>query len=164
MALALLPLLVAACGGDDDGPPDAAPDAEVDAGPHPHFPADFEQRYEELRDCRFSHEHELRYIRVFASPSAAESYRQLSPDAPYPVGANLVKSEYDDELCTDLREYTEMTKLDADSFPEGGDWLWQRIDPERRVTESGAPTRCTVCHKVHCAPPFGYDLSCAEEL
>ena len=159
-------LVAAACDRDPTPHPDGGGDAqvEIDGGPLPHFPADFEERYEELRDCRFSHEHDLRFIRVFASESASEPYQRLSPDVPYPVGANLVKAEYDDDLCLILLEYTEMTKLEPGSYAEGGDWLWQRINPQLEVTESGAASRCTSCHAWHCAPPNGYDWTCAEEL
>ena len=117
-----------------------------------------------MRDCRPSHEHELRYIRVFASPSAQESYAALSDATPYPVGAALVKLEYEDELCAELIEYTSMQKLEPGDNPVGGDWLWQRVSTEREVVENGAPWRCINCHTHHCAPPYGYDLTCAEEL
>lgn len=158
----------AACGGDD-AVPDAGPQAGRDAGPadagrEPVFPADFAEHYPEVRDCRHSHEHELRYIRVMVSESAREPYARLSPDTPYPVGATLVKLEYDDPDCAELVEYTAYRKLPAGENPPGNDWLWQRVSPERVVVEQGAPWTCITCHKYHCAPPYGYDLTCAEEL
>src|SRR5690349_15522735 len=89
-----LSVWAAGCGqSEDDEPEDAGP---PDAGRQPVFPADFERAYQEMRDCRHSHEHELHYIRVLASPSAQEPYLALSPDVPYPEGAILVKLEYDD--------------------------------------------------------------------
>jgi hypothetical protein len=169
MVAAML-LAALSCTGDDTGPvepTDAGPDADataLDAAPEPVFPEAVENDYFEMRDCRHSHEHELRYIRVFASPTAQLSYAALSPDVPYPVGATLVKLEYDDAMCSALLGYTAMQKLPIGQMPAGGDWLWQRLDTERNVLESGAPLRCTNCHTYHCAPPYGYDLSCAEEL
>lgn len=139
-------------------------DAAVDAGPAPVFPADVERRYREVRNCRSSHEHELHYIRVLVSASAEEPYAALSPDLPYPVGATLVKLEYDDELCELLIGYTAYRKLEPGENPPGGDWWWQKLDAERAVIEEGAPWRCVNCHTVHCAPPYGYDLTCAEEI
>jgi hypothetical protein len=158
-ALALLLALCAAC--RDDNP--AQDDPEPDAGPPPAFPADFAEHYLEMRDCRFSHEHDLRSIRVLASETAQDSYARLTPDAPYPPGATLVKLEYDDELCTELLGYTVMHKLAPGENPAGYDWLWQRVGPDRQVLEQGATWTCVNCHTYHCAPPYGYDLTCAEE-
>lgn len=156
MRYALLLLLVAC---DDEPTP-------ADAGPAPAFPADYRSHYEELRDCRPSHEHELNHIRVFASPSANEPYRRLSPDFPYPVGALLVKEEYELEGCRpeDFKGYTVMVKEAPGYAPEAGDWRWQQVTANREVVEEGTIGRCIYCHRFHCAPPLGYDLSCAEEL
>lgn len=137
---------------------------EPESGPEPLFPADADTAWNELRDCRHSHEHELRFIRVFASPDAEAPYLALSPDMPYPVGARLVKFEYDDANCTDLLGYTALEKLPAGVAPAGGDWLWQRVGPNRKVLEEGAMPRCINCHQDHCEPPNGYDLTCAEEI
>jgi hypothetical protein len=142
--------LLAAC---DDGP-----------SSEPVFPENPETIWTELRDCRNSHEHELRFIRVFASPDAEEPYLALSPDVPYPVGATLVKLEYDDASCTNLIGYTALEKLPAGTQPAANDWLWQRVNADRRVLEEGAMYRCINCHTEHCSPPHGYDLTCAEEL
>ena len=82
--------------------------------------------WSEERDCRFTHEHELRYIRVVADPGAREPYRALDPSTPYPVGATLVKLEYDDENCTQLTGYTAMQKQEPGFSATGNDWRWQR--------------------------------------
>lgn len=164
LPVVLLLVTALGCNGGEPARSDGGDAAPVDAGPPPGFPEDVEQQYTEMRDCRGSHEHELRYIRVFASEGAREPYAALSPDVPYPVGANLVKLEYDDEACTQLLGYTEMLKLPKGENPAGGDWLWQRLDADRTVIETGAPWRCINCHTFHCAPPYGFDLTCAEEL
>jgi hypothetical protein len=159
--LALAATAAAACDGEQE-PRDAG--GEVDAGPVPSFPANYAASYTEMRDCRPSHEHALRYIRVLASQSALEPYAALSPEVPYPAGAVLLKLEYDDEECAELVEYTSLEKLEPGENPAGRDWLWQRVSSEREVIENGAPWTCINCHTVHCAPPNGYDLTCAEEL
>jgi hypothetical protein len=146
------------------GPRDGGPRDAGSPGPQPVFPADVERRYTELRGCRESHEHELHFIRVLVSQSALEPYQALSPDVPYPEGATLVKLEYDDEACAELVLYTAYEKLAKGANPAGGDWLWQKVGPQREVIEHGAPWRCINCHTYHCAPPYGYDLTCAEEL
>jgi hypothetical protein len=162
-ALALLASALLAsvgCRADDgsDPDPDAAPPLEAV------FPEDFEAHFMEMRACRLSHEHELRFIRVFASASAEAPYAALSPDTPYPVGAILVKPEYDEPDCTVPLSYTAIEKLEPGANPGGGDWRWQRVDLDFEVVEDGAPERCLTCHTQHCAPPYGYDLTCAEEL
>ena len=139
-------------------------DPEGPEGPEPVFPADAEIAWTEIRDCRHSHEHELRFIRVFASPEAEAPYLALSPEVPYPVGAKLVKLEYDDANCTQLLGFTALEKQPPGSLPAGGDWLWQRVSPKREVMEEGAMFRCINCHQEHCEPPHGYDLTCAEEI
>lgn len=151
-----------ACSGDPGSSP-------VDAGseiPTPAFPDSFLDNYLELRDCRHSHEHELRRIRVFADPLAAPSYRALTSSVPYPEGATLVKLEYEFEGCnySDFLQYTVLKKMEPGFNPETNDWLWQRVSAKREVLEEGAMSRCVNCHTVHCAPPHGYDLTCAEEI
>lgn len=139
-------------------------DGGVDAGPiaDPVFPADFAQRYTEMRDCRGSHEHELRFIRVLVDDLALPVYSTFEGE--YPPGATLVKLEYDDEECRTLVGYTAMHRLEPGSLPAGGDWQWQKLDESRKVLEDGAMVRCIDCHQFHCAPPNGYFLTCAEEL
>lgn len=141
--------------------PGVAPDAGIASDPV--FPEDL-SAFTEVRDCRHSHEHELRHIRVVANPSAAQNYDIW--DQPYEVGSLLVKLEYDAEGCRDedLLGYTAMEKLEEGGNPAGGDWWWQTVSPGREVTEEGAPNRCINCHTVHCAPPNGFDLTCAEEI
>ena len=82
----------------------------------------------------------------------------------YPVGATLVKLEYDDEKCATLVGFTAMQKLAAAEAPTLGDWAWQRLDADRNVVPSTAST-CVACHKHHCQETdgTGLDLSCAEE-
>ena len=138
--------------------------SEMDDDPQAVFPEDFEDRYVEMRTCRHSHEHELRFIRVFASETAQTPYATLSAEVPYPPGAILVKAEYDDPSCETTLGFTVMQKLDAGENPDGGDWRWQKLDADRTLLQNGAPVRCVSCHAQHCAPPHGYDLSCAEEI
>jgi hypothetical protein len=132
--------------------------------PAPVFPPDAAQTWTEMRDCRFSHEHELRRIRVFANELAEGPYAALSEEVPYPVGAVLVKAEYDDENCAELIGWTAMRKEPAGTWPEGNDWTWQDLDVAMNVEDEGSLPQCIGCHTDHCAPPFGYDLTCAEEL
>ena len=138
--------------------------------PAPVFPAGALATWLELRDCRLSHEHELRWIRVLASPTAEAPYTALSADVPYPSGAVLLKAEYDDATCSVPLGFTAMHKEAAGYWDEGHDWRWQKTDAERKVLQNGRLETCVGCHLLHCEPPTchggscGFDLTCGEEL
>lgn len=155
-----LSLSLLACGPAEED------ETVVDADPI--FPADL-STWSEARPCGFTHEHELRYIRVVVDEAAEAPYRELSPDYPYPVGATLVKLEYDDEECTDLVGYTAMEKQPEGYSDDGNDWRWQRVTVDREVTEDGELPTCIACHEHHCTeglcgyPDCGFDLTCAQE-
>jgi hypothetical protein len=141
----------------------AACSVEPQAAEAPLFPADAPSTWQQVRDCRHSHEHELNHIRVLADPAAVGPY--LGWNAPFPVGATLLKLEYDDDACSHLIRYTVMQKRAAGSDVERGDWRWQTVSPAREVLPSATAT-CVGCHRVHCseADGTGFDLTCAEEL
>ncbi len=151
-ACAALLLVATGCPGPDPIEPSAD------------FPADFPAAFREARTpCTLSHDHELRYIRVYADDAAYEAYRQQ--DRPYPVGARLLKVEYDDEACTELLDYVLMERLETGSRPEELDWEWRRFDALRRdiVDRRRIPATCIDCHDWHCArPPYGWDYTCPE--
>jgi hypothetical protein len=145
-ALAFLVCLLAACGGDDDGPAQA-------------FPDDYASSYVEVRDCRKSGDHDLNYIRVLADPAALAPYRDRN--AAFPEGAVVLKEEHDfaDDTCTgEVRQWTVMVKRAAAADQLG--WDWQRVDQDHNVVEENAP-RCIGCHQGCGGPPDGYDGTCA---
>lgn len=154
--------LSACTGGSQQGP-------EHDAGPEPVFGEDVEA-WTEGRTCGFTHEHDLRYIRVMVDEAADVPYQALEQNYPYPVGATLVKLEYDDEDCTELVGFTAMKKRAAGYSALGNDWQWQRLDAERNVLEDGEIRTCITCHQHHCTWPIcgyedcGFDLTCGQEL
>jgi hypothetical protein len=151
-ALPLLALLVAACpdGGD-----------EGDAGLEPEFPADYAASYVEVRNCRGSGDHDLNNIRILADPAALGPYQSRSE--PFPVGAVVLKEEYDfgDLACEGpIKQWTVMRRLAAGSAPENLDWAWQRVDVKRKVFDVDAP-RCVGCHTGCGVAPDGYEGTCA---
>lgn len=99
----------------------------------------------EVRDCRFSIEHDAVNIIVYAAPEAEAAYTEGS--YPFAEGTVIVKAEHDDSACTELIEYTAMRKLAPGASPEAGDWEWQRVDASGEVIESGALLRCAGCHQ-----------------
>lgn len=133
------------------------------------FPADYEESWQEARTpCTLSHDHELRYIRVFASPDALEPYTRAM--TAYPVGATLLKVEYADSDCSEPLSLVSMEKLESMRAPPNTlGWSWRRFDPDLREIHDAdtIPATCIDCHRWHCAePPFGWDYTCppgAEE-
>jgi hypothetical protein len=118
----------------------------------PVFPESYASTYTEVRDCRRSPEHELSYIRVWASPEAAPIYTSRTGD--FPEGAVIVKEEFANAACTDLLGWTAMRR-------EGGDWRWQDVALDRTTIEDGDIARCTTCHDACATPPAGYMGTCA---
>jgi hypothetical protein len=140
--------------------------------------AEVERSFEEVVECRWSHEHELNHVRVLADPTSAAIFRAcvLTGEAEnciidgervtgFPVGSLFVKYEYDDFGCEDddFMGYTASLRLADGSFPAGRDWQWQRVSPRMALLEDGAPTRCIGCHIDHCEAPYGLDLRCLPD-
>lgn len=130
---------------------EAAPPVE------PAFPDDYRTSYTMVRDCRRSIEHDLVFVRVWADPTAAETY--LSRDGSLPDGSVIVKEEFDDEGCTDLIGFTVMQRQQGFA-PASGDWRWQEVTADRTVVTDGVRAECFLCHEA-CEPPEGFDWTCA---
>jgi len=110
----------------------------------PIFPADYRDTYREVRDCRLSVEHDFNYVRVLASPDAAQPYIDLAN--PLPVGSIIVKEEFSQADCSgDLVRYRAMRKEMPD-YDRDGDWHWQEVSPDRVVKVDGKQT-CIGCHQ-----------------
>jgi hypothetical protein len=127
-----------------------------DATP-PLFPADYAATYTEVRNCRSSSDHDLHRIRVLVEPQALAPYQMRS--APFPVGAIVLKAEYDfaDTSCAAPPiEWTVMQKLGT---PDQLGWTWQRVDAKRNLETENDP-RCIQCHTDCGVPPDGYDGTC----
>jgi hypothetical protein len=143
----LLAVFVHACGGED--------------GALAVFPADYAATFQEVRDCRFSLEHDLVQVRVLASPDAFVAYTDRV--APFPIGAIVLKEEYDgsDEACAGpVERFTVMQKLEVGASPSTLDWKWEEAGANRRTIEIDVMA-CTRCHMDCRQPPEGYDSTCA---
>lgn len=154
VALAAALFAVAGCQGDDGGDDDTA-------GALPSFPADYAASYVEVRNCRGSGDHDLNNIRILAGPTAVTAYQGRME--PFPVGAVVLKEEYDfaDLTCEGpIQQWTVMERLADGSAPEMLDWAWQRVDADRVVVEVDPP-RCIGCHQGCGAGPEGYEWTCA---
>ncbi|MFN0150400.1 MAG: cytochrome P460 family protein [bacterium] len=158
--LALLCLCAAlaaiSCGGDSNPtPPDPEP-------ADPFFPANFEQSYTLVRDCRFSTDHNLTKVRVYVDSIGAASY--LAGTYPLPVGTIAVKVLTDgqaDDCAGATEEFVAMRKGVPGTAPTYGDWEWQAVNPDRSVRLSGQLfDQCVACH-ASCT--FGRDFMCTDE-
>lgn len=149
-------VLVVGCPGGDDGG-----DADTGSGAEPAFPEDYDASYVEVRNCRGSGDHDLNNIRILVDPTAQAPYEGRVD--PFPVGAIVLKEEYDfgDTTCSgELKQWTVMRKLATDSSPETLDWAWQQVDAERNVVDEDA-ARCIACHQGCGIAPDGYDWTCS---
>jgi hypothetical protein len=130
-------------------------------GEPPVFPADYAATYQEVRNCRFSLEHDLTRMRILASPEALTPYRMRN--APFPTGAIVLKEQYDsaDLDCTGrLLHFTVMQKLEPGSSPDTLDWTWQKVSADHKIMTTDIK-RCTNCHTNCGKPPEGYEGTCA---
>ncbi|HTL37137.1 MAG TPA: hypothetical protein VL326_28575 [Kofleriaceae bacterium] len=143
-------LALTSCGGDDGG------------GEPPVFPASYATTYQEVRNCRFSIDHNLRRIRVLASPDALAPYTDRM--TAFPVGAVLLKVEHaeDDTSCSGPPiGFTAMLRLEAGADPALLDWKWQELDGDQHALQP-MPARCASCHKTCGVPPEGYSGTCTQ--
>jgi hypothetical protein len=134
--------------------------------PEPPFPVDYETQWREARPpCELSHDHELRWVRVFANELAFDPYTRH--DRPYQPGAILLKAEYDDRACAEVVSYVVMERLPNGTTPPGEhDWTWRRFGPDRREIEDDPtiPFVCVDCHDWHCRElPYGWDYTCVPD-
>lgn len=122
----------------------------------PFFDVATVKTWPEVRNCRFSIEHDGVQITVHASPGNETAYTE--GNYPLPEGTVIVKADHDDNDCAVPIGFTAMRKLAAGTAPDNGDWEWQRVDADGNVLESDAP-RCISCHR-DCTE--GRDFTCTD--
>lgn len=137
------------------GPPPPPP-------PDPLIPEDYRDTYTEVRDCRQSGDHDLNMVRVLADPAALAPYQDRAE--PFPVGATIVKEQYDfgDSDCSGpIVRWTIMQRLEDGSAPADLDWAWEALDADFHVEQDADLIGCPECH-MGCDPPGGYMGTCTE--
>jgi Cytochrome P460 len=150
----VLVLLLAASGCPDEGK------ERVDAGPllQPFFDLATVRSWPEVRDCRFSIEHDGVQIAVYASPDAEAAY--TAGTYPLPQGSVIVKVEHDATDCdVEPLRYTAMRKLAPGAAPANGDWEWQQVNAEGEVEDWVLMQDCVSCH-TSCTE--GRDFTCTD--
>lgn len=127
----------------------------------PLFPANYRTSYQEVRNCRQSGDHDLNRVRILADEAAYGPY--MDRDSDFPVGAVVLKEEYDfaDSDCSgEIMQYTVMSRLEPGSSESMLDWRWQEVDARRRIVSENAPL-CAGCHRACTAEAGGYLGTCA---
>ncbi len=149
VALVAFGAWLAGCGKDSTQP-------EPDPDP-PFFPTDYEQTYTEVRDCRFSIEHDGWNITVHANDLALDDY--VNGTYPLSEGAVLVKTLHRDDQCNEVVGYVAMEKKEPGFSPSSNDWAWQELDAARVAERTGVLASCISCH-TSCTN--GRDLTCTD--
>lgn len=114
------------------------------------FPADFQDRYTKLHNCKKSTHPSGDWVVVWADPTGAAA--MADGTRPLPSGSVLVKAQYGDSACSEPTRFTAMRKGAAGSDAARDDWQWQLLDEGggvRECCDGGEPTAmssCTGCH------------------
>jgi streptogramin lyase len=128
----------------------------------PIFPANYRSSFVEVRDCRFSIEHDSVAIRVLVNEIGADAY--LNNANPLPVGSIVIKEEYDAPDCSndaDLARWRVMRKEAPGFDPEDNDWAWQWVDAPNRSVRFNDKSTCVGCHqREEC---LARDYMCTED-
>jgi hypothetical protein len=122
----------------------------------PAFPEDYQSAYTLVRDCRTSTTHPSN-VTVHASPEAADDY--MNGNYPLAEGSILVKTIHADLDCMTVDGYVVMQKGPPGTAPDSGDWIWQEVDENRKVLQSGTLQACISCHR---SCTNGRDFTCTD--
>src|SRR5262245_35909346 len=133
----------------------------------PIFPANYRSSFVEVRDCRFSIEHDSVSIRVLVNDIGADAY--LNEDNPLPVGSIVIKEEYDAGTsgapdcsnAADLVRWRVMRKESPGFDQVDNDWAWQWVDAPSRTVRFNDKTTCVGCHQREACK--ARDYMCTED-
>lgn len=107
------------------------------------FPQDYESSFAQLGACRKSATHSDPYYKLHITASSQDAF---AAGMPVPEGTVLVKTQFQDDACTDFSRWTAMKKQTAGFDPTHGDFEWQNIDGEGQIAEQGKLGNCASCH------------------
>lgn len=117
--------------------------SEVEIDPNAFFPQDYETSFAQIGACRKSAVHSDPHYLLHVNTSSKDAF---SAGMPLPEGTVLVKTQYQDDSCSDLSRWTVMKKREAGYDPMNADWEWQNLDGEGKVAEQGKVVYCASCH------------------
>ena len=106
----------------------------------------YQSTFQVVRSCRLNVSHSNQYQLVLADPVfAADPY--TTGTYPLPAGSVVVAEEHgNDPSCNSLMGYYLMAKEKPGYASTAGDWHWQELDSNQRVSQDGRLTTCSSCH------------------
>jgi hypothetical protein len=121
------------------------------------LPLNYKSTFRTVRDCRLVLQHANQYQLVLADPLiAADPYTARS--YPMPTGSVVVAEQHgNDPSCQNLLGFYLMAKEKPGYDPAAGDWHWQELDANQRISQDGHLTACSSCH----AQPPCNDFLCS---
>jgi len=122
------------------------------------LPLNYQSTFQKVRSCRLNVSHANQYQLVFANAIGADAY--TSGTRPLPAGSVVVAEEHgSDPSCNNLMGYDLMAKEQPGYASAAGDWHWQELDSNQRVSQDGRLGTCSSCHAKPpcsdylCSPP-----------
>jgi hypothetical protein len=112
-------------------------------------PENFESTYNKVHECRPSKHPAANYIVTWLSPDSISTWDEIgngNTDVNFPKGAVVVKSQYENDKCTQLTAYTIMEKTDVKKGAKDGGWKWQFVDQYGQCNDCDAAASCAGCH------------------
>lgn len=117
------------------------------------FPADYASTYEKVHACKPSQHPAAKYVVTWLSPEGKAAMDKLvalpagsTETVDWPEGTVLIKAQYDDSKCAELKNFTAMKKLPAGAAASAGDWKWQHVDADGACLNCDNGTACSGCH------------------
>jgi Cytochrome P460 len=117
---------------------------EVEVNPNAFFPQEYDTSFTQVGGCRTSSTHSDPYYTIHITKSSADAFKAKMA---LPEGTVLVKTQYEDNDCSDFSRWTVMKKREAGFDPDNFDWEWQNVDGEGQIAETGKLGYCATCHK-----------------
>ena len=122
------------------------------------LPLNYQSVFQTVRTCRLNVSHANQYQLVYANAIAADPY--TSGTYPLPAGSVVVAEDHgNDPSCNSLNGYHLMAKEKTGYDSAAGDWHWQELDGNQRISQDGRLTTCSSCHAQApcrdflCSPP-----------
>jgi hypothetical protein len=117
---------------------------EVEIDPNAFFPQDYTTSMTQLGACRVSSTHSDPNFLLHITTSSKDAF---NAGMPLPEGTVFVKTQFQDDACTERALWTAMKKREAGFDPMNFDWEWQTVNGEGEIAATGKNSFCTAgCH------------------
>jgi hypothetical protein len=108
------------------------------------LPLDYKSSFQPVRPCRMNAGHDNTYQMVLANAVAAAPYN--NGESPLPADSVVIAELHADATCNSLKGFYLMANDKAGYHTAHGDWHWQQLDDNERVTQDGRLNKCISCH------------------